>query len=159
MGSILHMQVVPDRGGDTEWASQTAAYAALPTEIKTRLTDLHAEHQAWWDADTRNPHPVVRVHPESGLKSLFVNGIFTQRILGMPEAESQELLEFLYAHAVEPRFVVRHPWRKGDVAFWDNRSTQHRVHNDFGEARRRIHRVTLMGEAPMGESPMGEPPV
>jgi taurine dioxygenase len=159
MGSILHMQVVPDRGGDTEWASQTAAYAALPTEIKTRLTDLHAEHQAWWDADTRNPHPVVRVHPESGLKSLFVNGIFTQRILGMPEAESQELLEFLYAHAVEPRFVVRHPWRKGDVAFWDNRSTQHRVHNDFGEARRRIHRVTLMGEAPMGEAPMGEPPM
>ncbi|HIF96242.1 MAG TPA: taurine dioxygenase [Myxococcales bacterium] len=149
MGSILHMRIIPEKGGDTEWASQTAAYAALPATVQARLEGLQAEHQAWWDAETRNLHPVVHVHPESGLKSLFVNGIFTQRIVGIPEAESRELLEFLYAHAVEERFVVRHRWRKGDIAFWDNRSTQHRVHNDFGEARRRIHRVTLLGQAPV----------
>jgi len=149
MGSILHMQIIPDQGGDTEWASQTAAYAALPPEMQARLEGMQAEHQAWWDAETRNLHPVVRVHPESGLKSLFVNGIFTQRIVGIPEDESRTLLDFLYAHAVEERFVVRHRWSKGDVAFWDNRSTQHRVYNDFGEARRRIHRVTLLGQAPV----------
>jgi len=77
-----------------------------------------------------------------------VNGIFTQRIVGLTESESQELLEYLYAHSTEERFVLRHAWQPGDVAFWDNRSTQHRVHNDFGKERRRIHRVTLMGDVP-----------
>ncbi len=149
MGSILHMQITPESGGDTEWASQTAAYAALPPAVKQRLEGLRALHRAWWDAETQNSHPVVRVHPESGRKGLFVNGIFTQRILDIPEDESEELLAFLLAHAVEERFTVRHAWQPGDVAFWDNRSTQHRVHNDFGDARRRIHRVTVTGEIPV----------
>jgi taurine dioxygenase len=149
MGSILHMQITPDEGGDTEWSSQTAAFAALPEEVKQRIRGLRAEHQAWWDAETRNAHPVVHRHPESDRESLFVNGIFTKRILGLPEEESSALLEFLYAHATDERFTVRHRWRQGDVAFWDNRSTQHRVYDDYGDARRRIHRVTLMGQAPV----------
>ena len=149
MGSILHMQITPDEGGDTQWSSQTAAYAALPRDIQAQLEGLRAEHQAWWDADTRSAHPVVRVHPESGRKSLFVNGIFTKRVLGIPEKEGEELLAFLYEHSVQDRFTVRRRWARGDVAFWDNRCTQHRVFNDFGEARRRIHRVTLLGEVPV----------
>ncbi len=149
MGSILHMQITPEEGGDTQWSSQVAAYEALPSDVQERLEGLQAEHQAWWDAETRSTHPVVRVHPESGRKSLFVNGIFTKRVLGMPEEEGQELLAFLYEHAVQERFTVRHRWTRGDVAFWDNRCTQHRVFNDFGEARRRIHRVTLLGQVPV----------
>jgi len=148
MGSILHMRIVPDAGGDTEWSSQVAAYAALPSEVKQRIDGMQAEHHAWWDAQTRSVHPVVHTHPESGRKSLFVNGIFTKRILGVTEAESDELLGFLCSHATEDRFTVRHRWTEGDVAFWDNRSTQHRVYNDYGDARRRIHRVTLVGQAP-----------
>ena len=149
MGSILHMQITPEEGGDTQWSSQTAAYEALPRDVQDRLEGLEAEHQAWWDADTRSAHPLVRVHPESGRKSLFVNSIFTKRVLGLPEKEGDELLAFLYQHAVQDRFTVRHRWARGDVAFWDNRCTQHRVFNDFGEARRRIHRVTLLGEVPI----------
>ena len=149
MGSILHMQITPDEGGDTEWSSQTSAFAALPPDVKERVRGLRAEHVAWWDAETKSAHPVVHVHPESGRESLFVNGIFTKRILDLPEKEGGELLEYLCAHATQERFTVRHRWRRGDVAFWDNRSTQHRVNDDYGEARRRIHRVTLLGQAPV----------
>ena len=149
MGSILHMQITPDEGGDTEWSSQTSAFAALPPDVKERVRGLRAEHEAWWDAETKSAHPVVHVHPESGRESLFVNGIFTKRILDLPEKEGGELLEYLCAHATQERFTVRHRWRRGDVAFWDNRSTQHRVNDDYGEARRRIHRVTLLGQAPV----------
>ena len=143
------MQITPEEGGDTQWSSQSAAYEALPRDLQGQLEELEAEHQAWWDADTRATHPMVRVHPESGRKSLFVNPIFTKRVLGLPEKEGEQLLAFLYEHAVQDRFTVRHRWKRGDVAFWDNRCTQHRVFNDFGEARRRIHRVTLLGEVPV----------
>lgn len=148
LGSILHMQISPESGGDTEWASQTAAYEHLPADIRKRIEGLRAVHKAWWDPEMQSVHPVVRKHPESGRRSLFVNGIFTERILDLSEAESDDLLQYLYAHSTEERFTLRHGWQPGDVAFWDNRSTQHRVNNDFGEARRRIHRVTLAGDIP-----------
>jgi taurine dioxygenase len=148
LGSILHMQISPESGGDTEWASQTAAYEHLPRDVQERIQGLRAVHKAWWDPEMQSVHPVVRKHPESGLRSLFVNGIFTQRILELSETESDDLLQYLYAHSTQERFTHRHAWQAGDVAFWDNRSTQHRVENDFGEARRRIHRVTLTGDIP-----------
>jgi len=136
MGSILHMQIIPDEGGDTEWANQIAAFEALSPKMQSFLSTLRAEHVAWWDAGVRNLHPIVRRHPESGRRGLFVNSIFTKGIEGLTEGESASLLSFLYEHATQEKFRYRHRWRKGDVAFWDNRCTQHRVHNDFGDARR-----------------------
>jgi taurine dioxygenase len=126
----------------------TAAYDALDDAMKSRLEGLHALHRSWWQPVQESVHPVIRTHPESGRKALFVNGIFTKRIVELDDDESAQLLAFLFAHATRDEFTVRHDWQSGDIAFWDNRSTQHRVDNDFGSARRRGHRVAIDGNAP-----------
>jgi taurine dioxygenase len=148
MGAILQMVVAPPAGGATHWASMTAAYDALDDDTKARIESLHALHRSWWQPVEEFVHPVVRTHPETGRKALFVNGIFTKRIVELDEAESDELLDRLYAHATRDEFTVRHDWRSGDIAFWDNRSTQHRVDNDFGDHRRCGHRIAIDGDRP-----------
>ncbi|MCB9723215.1 MAG: TauD/TfdA family dioxygenase [Spirochaetaceae bacterium] len=148
MGAMLQMVIAPPAGGDTWWASMTAAYEALDADTKARIDGLHALHRSWWQPVEESIHPVVRTHPESGRKALFVNGIFTKRIVELEEVESDALLASLLAHATRDEFTVRHAWRSGDIAFWDNRCTQHRVDNDFGDARRCGHRVAIDGDAP-----------
>jgi taurine dioxygenase len=148
MGAMLQMVIAPPAGGATHWASMTAAYDALDDATKGRIDGLHALHRSWWQPEEESVHPVVRTHPETGRKALFVNGIFTKRIVELDEHESAALLERLLDHATRDEFTVRHDWRSGDIAFWDNRSTQHRVDNDFGAARRRGHRIAIDGDAP-----------
>jgi taurine dioxygenase len=145
MAAMLQMVIAPPVGGATHWASMTAAYDALDDDTKQRIDGLHALHRSWWQPVQETVHPVVRTHPESGRKVLFVNGIFTKKIVELDAAESDALLQQLLAHATRDEFTVRHDWRSGDIAFWDNRSTQHRVDNDFGTARRRGHRVAIDG--------------
>jgi len=148
MGAMLQMVIAPPRGGATHWASMTAAYDALDDATKERIEGLHAVHRSWWQPVQESVHPVVRTHPETGRKSLFVNGIFTKRIVELDEPESDELLQMLFSHATRDEFTVRHDWQAGDVAFWDNRCTQHRVDNDFGDARRCGHRIAIDGDMP-----------
>src|SRR4029077_1027975 len=94
-------------------------------------------------------HPVVRTHPETGIRSLFVNPGFTSHIVGLSRDESDALLAFLYAHAVKPEYTVRYHWGTGDIGFWDNRATQHMVVGDFAVQHRVIQRVTLRGDEPV----------
>ena len=116
------------------------------------ILDLVGEGQ--WEGErftTLEPseHPVVRTHPETGLESLFVNPGFTSHIVGLHRAESDALLGFLYEHSVKNDFTVRYHWNAGDIGFWDNRTTQHAVVGDFGDAHRVIQRVTLRGDEPV----------
>jgi len=148
MGSVLQLVIVPERGGDTHWASMSAAYDALDDATRARIDGLQALHRSWWQPVQESVHPVVRTHPETGRRGLFVNGLFSKRIIGMPDDEGRELLKLLCDHATREEFTVTHQWRAGDIAFWDNRSTQHRVDNDFGDARRRGHRVAIDGDVP-----------
>jgi len=97
-------------------------------------------------------HPVVRVHPETGRKGLFVNPKFTIRVKDMPETQSDALLRLLYEHMTNPSFVVRYHWKPATLAFWDNRSTMHFGIYDYGGERRVMHRVTLRGDRPVGPS-------
>ena len=148
MGAMLQMVITPPKGGATHWASMTAAYDALDDATKQRIDGLHALHRSWWQPVMESVHPVVRTHPESGRRALFVNGIFTKRIVELDEAASDALLAELYAHIEREEFTVRHDWQSGDIAFWDNRSTQHRVDNDFGDERRCGHRIAIEGDRP-----------
>jgi alpha-ketoglutarate-dependent taurine dioxygenase len=168
LGSILNAIVIPPNGGDTMWTDQRAAYEALSAPLRAfldTLTAVHSGEQQFgailrtreeggeWEGEritTLEPveHPVVRTHPETGAKSLFVNRGFTSHIKGLTPRESEALLEFLYAHATQPEFIVRYHWSAGDLAFWDNRVTQHSVVQDFGDEHRVIQRVTLYGDAP-----------
>jgi taurine dioxygenase len=148
MGAILQMVIAPPRGGATHWASMTAAYDALDEQTKAGLENQRALHRSWWQPVQESIHPVVRTHPESGRKGLFVNSIFTKEIVGLSKEDSDELLARLIAHATKDDFAVRHDWSAGDIAFWDNRCTQHRVDNDFGPARRRGHRIAIEGDTP-----------
>lgn len=168
LGSILHARIVPAIGGDTLWASMTAAYDGLSAGMKRYLDPLEAVHSfahgfrhslAGPDgarlrpAVEKNPpvrHPVVRVHPVSGRRGIFVNPLFTTHIVGVPERESRAVLELLYAHAVSPEYTVRFAWQPGSVAFWDNRATQHKPVNDHGLQHRMMHRVTIEGDRPLG---------
>ena len=110
---------------------------------KARIDGLEARHQSWWQPVQECVHPVVRTHPESGRKAIFVNGIFTKEIVGLPPDESAALIAELCEHATRDEFTVRHDWHAGDIAFWDNRCTQHRVDADFLPARRRGHRIAI----------------
>ena len=148
LGAILQMKIVPPAGGATYWASMSAAYDALDAATKQRLAGLTAVNRSWWQPTEETSHPVVRTHPESGRKGIFADRIFTKRINELDEAESSELLEFLFAHATKDEWTVRHDWQAGDLAFWDNRQTQHRADADIGDHRRCGHRIQIRGEAP-----------
>ncbi len=171
MGSVLYMKRCPDWGGDTMWADMTAAYEALSDRMKAYLEGLHAVHDLAGTVrtvirersqQTRRPtaampsleglpraiHPVIRTHPATGRKILYVNPTFTSHIEELPPAEGDAVLDFLYRHQDQPEFQCRWHWRTGDVAIWDNRATHHYAIADYGDAPRTIHRVTIEGEAP-----------
>ncbi|HCW98318.1 MULTISPECIES: taurine dioxygenase [Pantoea] len=167
--AILASKLLPESGGDTLWASGIAAFETLSAPIKTLLEGLHAEHdfkksfqeykyrrtaeehQRWQEAVAKHPpvqHPVIRTHPVSGRKALFVNEGFTTRIVELSEKESDAVLALLYAHATKPEFQVRWRWQPNDVAIWDNRVTQHYANADYYPARRVMHRATVLGDRP-----------
>jgi taurine dioxygenase len=159
MMSILHMVKCPEVGGDTMWTSLSQAYDELSDPMRSLCEGLSALH----DAHPHNRpqdmavHPVVRVHPETGAKALYVNEHFTRRIVEMNATESRVILDYLTEWVKSPRFTVRYKWTPGTIAFWDNRCTQHFVLNDF-EGERIIQRVTVMGEEVKGAAaPPWEP--
>ncbi|MEM7005063.1 MAG: TauD/TfdA family dioxygenase [Pseudomonadota bacterium] len=169
LGSMLHAIEVPPYGGDTLFASQTAAYEALSDGMKTMLEPLKAVHSASREygkkgysaksrqsMDTRTAelapeyeHPVIRTHPQTGKKGLYVNPAFTLRFAGMTRHESKPLLEFLFNHSRDERFTCRFRWSKGALAFWDNRCCWHYALNDYQGHRRHMRRVTINGEKPI----------
>jgi len=152
--AILHMVKCPPVGGDTLWANMYKAYEALSPAMRDFCEGLTALHDAdpHGRPDNMALHPVVRVHPETGRKSLFVNEHFTRRIVELSHEESGSLLTFLTHWATNTRFTVRYHWNEGTIAMWDNRCTQHSVLNDF-EGERIIQRVTVMGDKPEPASP------
>jgi alpha-ketoglutarate-dependent taurine dioxygenase len=168
MGSILRAVTIPPAGGDTMFSDQQAAYEALSPAMQAFLGTLTAVHdgrpsfqgllervgEGRWNGEKvvalePTEHPVIRTHPETGKKTVFVNRGFTTHIVGLEREESDSLLRFLYKHASQPKFTVRYHWHEGDVGFWDNRSTQHFVVGDFGDAPRVIQRITLRGDRPV----------
>ena len=153
--AILHARVVPEVGGDTMWANACKAYDELSPPLRELCDGLTAFHDAspHLAAGQGHIHPVVRIHPETGRRSLFVNEHFTRRIVELSDAESALLLGHLTRWVQQPRFTVRYRWTSGTIAMWDNRCTQHHVLNDFvGE--RVMQRVTVMGDDPQPSSPL-----
>jgi taurine dioxygenase len=148
MGTILYGIDVPPYGGDTLFANQYLAYEALSDAMKKMLEGLGAVHCHPGNRDGGVVHPVVRTHPETGRRMLFVNDYHTARFEGMTEAESLPLLEFLFAHGHRAEFTVRFRWRKGSVAFWDNRSTTHMALGDTGPFHRLMRRIQICGDRP-----------
>lgn len=152
--SILKMVKSPAYGGDTMWSNLCQAFDELSAPMQELCCGLTALH----DATPHNRpeqmavHPVVRVHPVSGRKALYVNEHFTRRIVEMNASESDLLLRHLTSWVQKPRFTIRYRWRENTIAMWDNRATQHFVLNDF-EGERVIQRVTVMGDAPVGPNP------
>jgi taurine dioxygenase len=162
MGSMLLAREIPPYGGDTLFASQYLAYDALSAEMKKVLSELKAvnssskadvtrtredmvkEYSRMYEAE----HPVVRTHPETGRKALYVNFGHTVRFAGMTDEESAPLLDFLFRHQIKPEFTCRFSWRVGSLAFWDNRCAQHNPVNDYHGHRRVMHRITLAGDRP-----------
>jgi taurine dioxygenase len=169
LGSLLHARELPAEGGDTSFANMYAAYETLPADIKRRIENRRAVHsyrnsydrfteqgskwrppltEAQQAAVQEVDHPIVRTHPETGRKALFVNEGFTSHILDMPEQESAKLLAFLFAHGKQERFHYRHRWRAADLVFWDNRCVIHRAHGCPPQLRRHLHRTTVQDDAP-----------
>lgn len=164
LGSVLHCKAAWEGYSDTMFANQFMAYEALSEPVRRMLDGLQAEHSAEILQRRNNAHaynnrieniappvvhPVVRTHPESGRKSLFVNPVYTTRVLGLSEEESRCILDFLFAHSVRPDFVYRHRWRVGDVVMFDNRCLQHYVVPDHPSAMHRLmHRTTAAGDRP-----------
>ena len=168
LGSMLLAQELPSEGGDTLFANQHRAWDALPAHLKAAVADRKAEH--WYlskyaELQARNPwrpdltqaqidavkpvaQPIVRTHPETGRKGLFVSEHFTTRILDLPDDESAALLAELFEHGTRPEFVYRHRWQPGDMVFWDNRSLMHLAAGTPDHLRRRLNRTTIEGDAP-----------
>ena len=169
LGAVLAAKQLPPYGGDTLWASGIAAFEALSKPLQQLLDGLTATHDisksfpqerfGATDADLarleearkKNPprsHPVIRTHPVTGRKALFVSDGFTTRINELEPAESRAVLDLLFAHFARPEFTVRWRWRENDVAFWDNRVTQHYAVDDYRPQRRVMHRATILGDKP-----------
>lgn len=170
LGAVLAAKQLPAFGGDTLWASSSAAFEALSKPLQRLLDGLSATHDftrsfplerfgstaedlaRYHEVQRKNPplsHPVIRTHPVSGRKGLFVNDGFTTRINELEAAESDALLRFLFAHSTRPEFTIRWRWQENDVAFWDNRITQHYAVDDYRPQRRVMHRATILGDAPV----------
>jgi len=173
--TLLQAAELPQVGGDTIWANQYLAYETLSAGLQRMLDPLKAVHTGWphgtmgpgpdaavsrsikmvrndASADKEVLHPVVRVHPVTGRKALFVNPVYTQRFADMTAAESKPLLDYLHAHCTRPEFQVRLKWRDGMLVMWDNRSTLHLAINDYDGSRRLLYRTTLAGAVPAGAS-------
>jgi taurine dioxygenase len=169
LGAVLSAKQLPAYGGDTLWASGIAAFDALSKPLQRLLDGLTATHDftrsfplerfgttpedvaRWEETRRKNPplsHPVIRTHPVSGRKSLFVNEGFTTRINELESAESEAILKLLFSHATRPEFTIRWRWQENDVAFWDNRATQHYAVDDYRPQRRVMHRATILGDKP-----------
>jgi taurine dioxygenase len=161
MASMLYAIEIPSQGGNTLFANAYAAYESLPAELKRRIEGRKAVNAYDYDsaatirggdvsADAPSyAHPVVRTHPATGRKALYVNRLMTRRIEGLPAAESEELLSLLFDHQERPEFIYEHVWRPGDILMWDNRCTLH-ARTDFSAAERRLlRRVTILGEKPV----------
>jgi taurine dioxygenase len=172
LGTMLYALETPESGGDTLFANMYKAYEALSGGMKNMLDGLHAvnsseqkdlggraQKMAVLNAlkdtyvEESEPleavHPVVRTHPETKKKSLYVNGSHTVNFAGMREAESKPILQHLFEHIKKPEFQCRFRWAPGSIAFWDNRCTQHLAINDYNGLRRRMHRITLEGDRPV----------
>ncbi|KVO02745.1 taurine dioxygenase [Burkholderia ubonensis] len=168
LGSLLHAQELPSEGGDTLFANMHLAWDTLPAHLRRAAEGLRAEHTylpRYAELQARNPwrpnlsaeqvaqvkpvvHPVVRTHPETGRKALFVSEHFTTRIVGLPEGESRALLDELFAHSVRAEHQYRHVWRDHDLVFWDNRSLMHLAAGTPDHLRRKLYRTTIEGDAP-----------
>lgn len=168
LGSMLHAQELPAEGGDTLFANQHTAYEALPAALKKTIAPLRAEHtyiakyeelrarspwrpkltQQQLDEVKPNVHPVVRTHPETGRKALFVSEHFTTRIVGLPDDESRSLLDELFALSTREENVYRHQWQPHDMVFWDNRSVMHLAAGTPEHLRRKLYRTTIEGDLP-----------
>jgi len=163
MGAVLRAIEVPERAGDTLWADMACAYDNLPPDLRDRIDGLHARHsfvhvfgygmsdQQMAEMLEKYPpveHPVVRTHPETGRRTLFVNAFFTERIVGIDAEESEWLIDRLALQATHPEWHVRLRWEPGTVAFWDNRATQHYASSDYYPSRRVMERVAIKGDRP-----------
>ncbi|OZI26286.1 taurine dioxygenase [Bordetella genomosp. 9] len=167
LGSILYGREVPEVGGDTLWCNLYRAYDTLSDALKRQLEGMRAVHSNNFlsaNSQARNAtrstklredvgvidsvHPVVRTHEETGRKCLFVNHPFTYAFEGMTREESLPLLQYLYQHSAKPENTCRFRWRKGSMAFWDNRCTMHYAINDYPGERRAMHRITIQGSVP-----------
>ena len=163
LGSVLRTVEVPEAGGDTCFADMAAAYDFLPDQVKERIEGRVAVHDftlpfgIGMDPDKLKEmqekypaveHPVVRTHPRTGRRTLFVNAIFTTHIVGLPEEESEELLKLLFRQAAVPEYQVRFKWAAGSIAFWDNRAVQHYAVSDYFPRRRVMERAAILGDRP-----------
>ncbi len=167
LGSILRGVVVPQYGGDTQFTNLVAAYESLSAPLRRLCDELHAVHQnvlplirgdrvdpyaaEFMSRPIKSVHPIVRVHPESGERALFVNRNFTRYIVELSNRESDRVLELLYAHTEDPFNTVRFRWERDSIAFWDNRATAHLAPIDVPHGERRtMHRITIAGDLPVG---------
>ncbi len=163
LGSVLRALEVPPIGGDTLFSDMEAAYEGLEDEVKEAIEGRVAVHdfthsfglgmspEQLAEQQKQFPaveHPIVRTHPVTGRRSIYVNGIFTSHVVGMDRAESDRLLDHLYRQAAVPEYQCRFRWRKDSLAFWDNRAVQHYAANDYWPQRREMERVTIIGERP-----------
>lgn len=169
LGSVLRALVIPPAGGDTIWANSVTAYQDLPEYLRNLADQLWAVHSNGYDYATafdqpekvkayrdifnltvyETLHPVVRVHPESGERGLFIGG-FVRQLRGLSPTESGDIIRLLQSYVTRPENTVRWRWQVGDVAFWDNRATQHYAIADYGDQPRHMQRVTIAGDLPVG---------
>ncbi|MEV0856334.1 TauD/TfdA dioxygenase family protein [Nocardia fluminea] len=175
--SILRAEIAPAIGGDTQWTNLAAAYAGLPESLRTFLDGLRAEHRFGgrippWEAGSEyarkiaaaplvTEHPVVRVHPVTGERVLFVNPVFTTRILGLTPPQSDALLQLLFDEISQPAYTVRFRWTEGSIVFWDNRATAHLAPSDLDhlDVTRVLYRTTLEGDIPVGVDGRSSTPI
>ena len=163
LGTMLQLHILPECGGDTMFANMYMAYEALSNPMQKFLSDLKASHESEHfyrgryktesnsESKTDYPsaiHPVIRTHPETGKKAIFVNKFFTTRILGLEPQESKFILDFLFSHIEKTEFQIRYRWNKNDMAFWDNRCTIHKALWDYFPNERKGRRVTIKGDIP-----------
>ena len=163
LGTMLQLHILPECGGDTMFANMYMAYEALSNPMQKFLSDLKASHESEHfyrgryktesngESKTEYPsaiHPVIRTHPETGKKAIFVNKFFTTRIVGLEPQESKFILDFLFSHIEKTEFQIRYRWNKNDMAFWDNRCTIHKAIWDYFPHERKGRRVTIKGDKP-----------